>query len=321
MLIYLPHYKNGAPHNTPAERRANLRGYVYSPFRLTDLMSDILKSNRAGAAPVIDVALYDNALLSADSLLHSGSGFVPVPGQPVSGRLTSTRSIGMYGHIWSLYAVSRPTFHAAFDQYEPLRRLLAGGLLSVMLSMLVYLLALHHRRTLSTLRHMVRQAAEREKTSEQLQLAASVYQHSSEAMSVTDNKGSIVSVNHAFTAITGYALEEVAGKSHKHLGSDRHDRAFYQTMWSDINATGKWQGEISNRRKNGEVYLESITINAIYHVDGSVHRYVALSSDITQKKAAEELIWKQANFDTLTGLPNRRLFDERLALEIKNLNP
>jgi diguanylate cyclase (GGDEF)-like protein/PAS domain S-box-containing protein len=318
MLMYLPHYKNGAPHNTPAERRANLLGYVYSPFRLTDLMNDIMKRYRTGAAPMIDVALYDGALLSADSLFHnSGSGFAPVPGQPVSGRLTSTQSMGMYGHTWSLYAVSRPTFHAAFDQNKPLRLLLSGAGLSVTLSMLVYLLALHRRRTLAQVRHLTRQAAEREKTAEQLQLSASVYQHSSEAMSVTDSKGKIVSINHAFTAITGYTLEEVAGKSHKHLASDRHDRAFYQTMWSDINATGKWQGEISNRRKNGEVYLESMTINAIYHVDGSAHRYVALSSDITQKKAADELIWKQANFDTLTGLPNRRLFDERLTLEIK----
>jgi diguanylate cyclase (GGDEF)-like protein/PAS domain S-box-containing protein len=318
MLMYLPHYKNGAPHNTPAERRANLLGYVYSPFRLTDLMNDIMKRYRTGAAPMIDVALYDGALLSADSLFHnSGSGFAPVPGQPVSGRLTSTQSMGMYGHTWSLYAVSRPTFHAAFDQNKPLRLLLSGAGLSVTLSMLVYLLALHRRRTLAQVRHLTRQAAEREKTAEQLQLSASVYQHSSEAMSVTDSKGKIVSINHAFTAITGYTLEEVAGKSHKHLASDRHDRAFYQTMWSDINATGKWQGEISNRRKNGEVYLESMTINAIYHVDGSAHRYVALSSDITQKKAADELIWKQANFDTLTGLPNRRLFNERLTLEIK----
>ena len=317
MLMYLPHYKNGAPHNTLAERRANLLGYVYSPFRLTDLMSEILKGYKAGATPVIDVALYDGSLLSADSLLYSGSGFAPVPGQPVSGRLTSTRSIGMYGHSWSLYAVSRPTFHAAFDQNKPMGLLLTGAALTVMLSALVYLLALHRRRTLAQVRHMTRQAAEREKTAEQLQLAASVYQHSSEAMSVTDNKGNIVSINHAFTAITGYTLEDVAGKNHKHLTSGRHDRDFYQAMWSDIKATGKWQGEILNRRKNGELYLILMTINAIYHPDSSVHRYVALSSDITQKKAAEELIWKQANFDTLTGLPNRRLFDERLALEIK----
>jgi diguanylate cyclase (GGDEF)-like protein/PAS domain S-box-containing protein len=317
MLMYLPYYKNGTPHNTLAERRANLLGYVYSPFRLTDLMSEILKGYKAGAIPMVDVALYDGTLLSADSLLYSGSGFAPVPGQPVSGRLTSTRSIGMYGHSWSLYAVARPAFQAAFDQNKPLQLLLFSAATSAMLSMLVYLLALQRQRALARVRQLTRQAAEREKTAEQLQLAALVYQHSSEAMSVTDNKGSIVSINHAFTAITGYTLEEVAGKNHKHLASDRHDRAFYQAMWSDLNATGKWQGEILKRRKNGEVYLESMTINAIHHVDGSVRRYVALSSDITQKKASAELIWKQANFDTLTGLPNRHMFHDRLALEIK----
>lgn len=158
---------------------------------------------------------------------------------------------------------------------------------------------------------------ERKKAEEELRLAAMVYQNSSEAMTVTDSQGHIVSVNPAFTSLTGYTLEEVLGKSTKLLNSGRHTREFYGAMWHQINSIGHWQGEIWNRRKNGELYLEWLTINTIYNDDGSVHRYVALFSDITQKKESEELIWRQANFDTLTSLPNRRMFYDRLEQEIK----
>ncbi|HEU0187872.1 MAG TPA: EAL domain-containing protein [Gallionellaceae bacterium] len=158
---------------------------------------------------------------------------------------------------------------------------------------------------------------ERKKAEEELRLAALVYQNSSEAMTVTDRHGIIVSVNPAFTALTGYSLEEVLGKSSKMINSGRDTRESYQDMWREINSIGHWQGEIWNRRKNGELYLEWLTINTIYNDDGSVHRYVALFSDITQKKESEELIWRQANFDTLTSLPNRRMFYDRLEQEVK----
>ncbi len=152
---------------------------------------------------------------------------------------------------------------------------------------------------------------------EELRLASMVYQNSSEAMTVTDSKGIIVSVNPAFTELTGYTLAEAVGKGTQLLKSGRHDRAFYQTMWDEINTTGHWQGEIWNRRKNGELYLEWLSINIIYNDNGTAHRYVALFSDITKKKESEEIIWQQANFDTLTHLPNRRMFYDRMAQEIK----
>ncbi len=158
---------------------------------------------------------------------------------------------------------------------------------------------------------------ERKKTEEELNLAAMVYQNSSEAMMIADSEVAIVSVNPAFTKVTGYTLEEVVGRNPHMLSSDRHDHDFYQAMWNEINTTGHWHGEIWNRRKNGEIYLEEITINTIYNDDGSAHRYVSLFSDITEQKKSEEMIWQQANFDTLTGLPNRRMFHDRLEQEIK----
>ncbi|HLF97396.1 MAG TPA: EAL domain-containing protein, partial [Methylococcaceae bacterium] len=160
-------------------------------------------------------------------------------------------------------------------------------------------------------------AIERSRTDAELRLASMVYQTSSEAMTIADADGSIIAVNPAFTQLTGYTREEVIGRNPRILKSGRHDEAFYQAMWHSLTTTGQWQGEIWNRRKNGEIYPEWLTINTIYHDDGSPHRRIALFSDITQKKITEELIWQQANFDPLTGLPNRRMFHDRLEQEIK----
>ena len=164
---------------------------------------------------------------------------------------------------------------------------------------------------------MARDITERKRAEEAQQLAAMVFQHSSEPMSVVDSAGEIVWVNAAFTELTGYAWDEAVGKKTTLLSSGRHDRAFYATMWNVLNATGHWQGEIWNQRKNGEIYLEWLTINTIYHDDGSIYRFVSLFSDITKKKEAEDRVWQQTNFDTLTGLPNRHMFQDRLELEIK----
>ncbi|TAJ82016.1 MAG: EAL domain-containing protein [Gallionellaceae bacterium] len=158
---------------------------------------------------------------------------------------------------------------------------------------------------------------ERKLAEEKLQLAALVYENSAESMMVTDGDNKILGINPAFTKTTGYTLEEVLGKTPGFLNSGRQDAGFYQAMRRAIETTGRWQGEMWNRRKNGEIYVEWQSINTIFRPDGSVHRHVALFSDITQKKATEELIWRQANFDALTGLPNRRMFHDRLGQELK----
>jgi diguanylate cyclase (GGDEF)-like protein/PAS domain S-box-containing protein len=157
----------------------------------------------------------------------------------------------------------------------------------------------------------LKQAAER------AQLAAKIYQASSEAIMVTDENNRIIEINPAFTRITGYTLEEVAGKNPNILQSGKHDKEFYRVMWQAILNEGGWQGEIWDRRKNGMLYAKWATINVLYHTDGSVYRHVAQFSDITEKKQQDELILRQASFDTLTGLPNRRLFRDRLEIEIK----
>jgi diguanylate cyclase (GGDEF)-like protein/PAS domain S-box-containing protein len=162
--------------------------------------------------------------------------------------------------------------------------------------------------------------AMRQEVEESLRLAASVYDASNEGIMITDANNLIIAVNPAFVKITGYATEEIIGKNPNILKSGRHDEAFYQAMWHDITTSGHWQGEIWDRRKNGEVYPKWLTINTVLNEGGTVQRRVAMFSDITQKRAAEELIWRQANFDFLTELPNRQMFHDRLNQEIKKAN-
>lgn len=164
---------------------------------------------------------------------------------------------------------------------------------------------------------IVRDITERKRADEALQLAAMVYLNSTEGMTITDGDNNIIAINPAFTEVTGYTLEEVIGKNPKILKSGRHDIAFYQAMWHALNTSGTWRGEIWNRRKNGEIYPAWLTINTILNEEGSVHRRVSLFSDISEKKKSEEVIWKQANFDELTGLPNRRRVHDYLDQSIK----
>lgn len=156
-----------------------------------------------------------------------------------------------------------------------------------------------------------------QKTAEdELRLAALVYQNSSEAMMITDADNRIISINPAFTVCTGYTADDVLGENPRILSSGRHTPAFYDAMWQALNTVGRWEGEIYNRRKNADIYAEWAVINTVFNQDGSVHRRVALFSDITEKKKSEELIWFQANYDPLTQLPNRRLFTDRLKQEL-----
>ncbi len=152
---------------------------------------------------------------------------------------------------------------------------------------------------------------------EELQMASLVYKSSAEAMFITDGGNRIVAINPAFTQLTGYTPEETLGKDPKILGSTRNSKSFYRDMWQALTDTGQWQGEIWNKRKNGEEFAEWLTINTIYDDEGQVHRRVSLFSDITEMKKAEETIWQQANYDLLTGLPNRRLFRDRLTQELR----
>ena len=151
----------------------------------------------------------------------------------------------------------------------------------------------------------------RKRAEEQLRIAATAFE-SQQAMMVTDANSVILRVNRAFTEITSYTAEEAVGQTPQLLQSGRHDADFYRAMWETINRTGGWQGEVWDRRKNGEEYPKWLTISAVKDDAGAVTHYVGTHSDITKRKEAEERINELAFFDQLTGLPNRTLLLDRL---------
>jgi diguanylate cyclase (GGDEF)-like protein/PAS domain S-box-containing protein len=160
--------------------------------------------------------------------------------------------------------------------------------------------------------------SERKQKDEALKLASLVYQVSNDAVVVTDENNLILEVNPAFTEITGYTLEEVRGKNPRLFQSGKHDAEFYKIMWKAIVNEGHWQGEVWDLRKDGELHAKWLSISVIRHPDGSIFKHVGQFSDITEKKRKDELIWAQANFDTLTNLPNRRLFSDRFRQAISS---
>ena len=158
---------------------------------------------------------------------------------------------------------------------------------------------------------IARDITERRADEEKLRFLARVVDSAAEAFMVTDTQGNIVAVNSAFTTITGYGEAEVLGKTPAIFKSGRQDRAFYQQMWSSIEATGYWEGEIWDRRKDGMIYPKWLTITTVRDASNQPTHYVAAFTDITERKAADERIHHLAFYDPLTGLPNRRLLMDR----------
>jgi diguanylate cyclase (GGDEF)-like protein/PAS domain S-box-containing protein len=144
-----------------------------------------------------------------------------------------------------------------------------------------------------------------------LRIAAIAFE-TDEGMLVTDEHAVIIRVNHAFSRLTGYSAEEAIGRKPSMLKSDRQDAEFYQRMWDSLQLDNNWQGEIWNRRKNGEVYPEWLNITAVVGKDGKVTNYVAAFVDFTERKQAENEIHHLAFYDPLSKLPNRRLLLDRL---------
>ena len=153
---------------------------------------------------------------------------------------------------------------------------------------------------------------DRKQAESKLQLAASVFSHAREGISITNAQGIIIDVNEAFTRITGYSRDEAIGQNARILSSGRQDQSFYAAMWGALTEQGHWTGEIWNRRKDGEVFAEMLTISSVMDDQGKTKQFVALFSDITAIKAHQSQLEHIAHFDALTNLPNRVLLADRL---------
>jgi len=159
---------------------------------------------------------------------------------------------------------------------------------------------------------IARDITRRKQAEAELRLAASVFRDSHEAIMITTTAGRILKVNQAFTEITGYTEAEAVGQTPALLRSDRHDADFYESLWNALDHNGQWQGEIWNRRRNGELFPAWENISAVRDEAGRRIRYVSIFSDLTERHLSEQRIYRLAHYDVLTGLPNRALFQERL---------
>lgn len=147
---------------------------------------------------------------------------------------------------------------------------------------------------------------------EELKLAAKVFQQSSEAIVIADAHNRIIKVNPAFSVITGFGESDVLGRNPRMLGSGCHDRAFFRAMWHTLHTCNRWQGEVWNRRKDGELYLVALSLSRVSGAADKPAQYIASFSDITERKRVEGELRRMAHFDLLTGLPNRALLGDRV---------
>jgi diguanylate cyclase (GGDEF)-like protein/PAS domain S-box-containing protein len=143
-------------------------------------------------------------------------------------------------------------------------------------------------------------------------LATAVFNYSNQGIMVTDTENRIIAVNPAFTELTGYSSDEVLGLNPNLLSSGKQPKEFYKDLWNTLLADGHWEGDVWNRKKTGEIFAEWLSISTVRDSQGNVSSYVAMFSDVTEKKKASDKILEYANYDPLTRLPNRRLFNDRL---------
>lgn len=157
-----------------------------------------------------------------------------------------------------------------------------------------------------------RDITERKRVEQKLRLAASVFNHANEGIVISGPDGTILDVNETFTRLSGYSRKEVIGKNPRLLRSDQHPPEFYAAMWRRLLEEGHWQGEVWNRRKNGERYAVRLTISEVRGPQTELAQYVSLFTDITAQKEYGQRLERLAHYDTLTGLPNRALFYDHL---------
>ncbi|MGE4419344.1 MAG: CHASE domain-containing protein [Sulfurimonas sp.] len=288
MLMYLPLYKKGAKTQSVDERRKALVGFVYSPFRMNDLMDKIvLKSS------ILNFEIYDGEDISEEHLLYMS--FKP---NSYKSKFKTEKTVELNNITWHIRFSSTKEFDNSVDVIYPLLMTSAG--LAVQFLLLFIILMLFKSRYILNI-----QAKELTKLSQAVEQSPST-------IVITDLDGNIEYVNEAFTQTTGYTKSEAIGKNPRFLQSGKTGAKAYNDMWDTLKLGKTWHGEFINKNKSGDEYIEGVKAAPILQADGTISHYMAIKEDITDKKLSQERIYFLANFDSLTGLLNRFQLEERL---------
>ncbi len=265
----------------------------------------------------LDQAALPGSLLAAKQplRLHAADGALGgLPARhPAAGSLLGL-PLRDVNHLYGWIYCARKTGAAPFSRQDERIAATLGAQLAVAYQNLnLYELVQRHAAQLQ-LEATARQQADAalRESERRLVLAARVFEATPESIVMTDSAARIVAVNPAFEKISGYREAEVMGDNPRLLQSGRHDQAYYDAMWNSLVTAGSWRGEIWNRRKNGEVYPERISISAIHDANAQVSAYVSISSDISALKAAHHQVDFLSNHHPLTLLPNRSVFNDRM---------
>ena len=218
--------------------------------------------------------------------------------------ILATPTAAQLDQIGQIYAAG----HEAAQQRAGIYR----GLLYVVSLLLAGNIMLAMVRIERDRRDLAERYAAQQRAESQLRLYATVFTNATEGMTITDADSKVLAVNPAFVAITGYSEAEILGKTPAMLNSGRQDAAFYRKMWDDLTTRGQWQGEIWNRRKDGGMYPQWLSVAAIRDDAGSTTHYIGIFTDISERKQSEARIHHLAHHDALTGLPNRLLLEDRM---------
>lgn len=308
-LIYLPVYENGTPLTTSEQRWRALKGWTYSPIRAKDLIRSFMDREFMDLQNQMSLRLYASDQPLAHAMLFE---HLPRPDTPPPS-LQVTRTIDVDGAKWLMQLAWWGGPPVIEDNENAITVFWGGGLLSVTMAMLAWLVLRHQRDIAHALQNTLRTNVLLAEKQASLRLAGTVMNASPLGIFVTDEDRKIISVNPAFTQITGWQAEAVQGQEPPGL----QDAAFRQELWDTVAREGEWEGDFNSRRADGAPYPQRLAITRVTDDDDKTLHYVGLFSDITEQREAEKHIRRLAHHDYLTGLPNRALLMDQAGRELQ----